>query len=172
MPVSETGWRMASTAVHSMRCFCMLQVSVQRRETERQAEARLKSYSHHAKQETEEPWVKLRLHSAGRLPRLLSVCLPLDRHANPVVCVHANMMDGLLEAWQLSFALGRQRCDGDGVEQAHQAARGEDRHVAVTRRVPGLYCARCDTQHAARAASQWLCRVLMNQLAWVCPVLV
>ncbi len=40
------------------------QVSVQRRETERQTEMRLKSYSHHAKREGEEPWVPLQLHGA------------------------------------------------------------------------------------------------------------
>lgn len=39
------------------------QVNVQRRETERQTEARLRSYSHHAKQQEEEPWLDLKLHS-------------------------------------------------------------------------------------------------------------
>ena len=48
-----------------------LQVSVQRRETDRQKDARLKSYSHHAKQEQEEPWVKLQLHGAGPSCRVL-----------------------------------------------------------------------------------------------------
>lgn len=46
-------------------CILPPQVSVQRRETDRQLEARLKSYSHHAKQEAEEPWVNLQLHGAG-----------------------------------------------------------------------------------------------------------
>lgn len=40
-----------------------MQVNVQRRETERQTEARLRSYSHHAKQQEEEPWLDLKLHS-------------------------------------------------------------------------------------------------------------
>lgn len=38
-----------------------VKVNVQRRETERQAEMRLKSYSYHAQQESEEPWRELEL---------------------------------------------------------------------------------------------------------------
>lgn len=38
-----------------------VKVNVQRRETERQAEMRLKSYSYHAQQESEEPWQELEL---------------------------------------------------------------------------------------------------------------
>lgn len=34
-------------------------MNVQRRETERQAEMRLKSYSYHAQQEEHEPWIEL-----------------------------------------------------------------------------------------------------------------
>mmetsp|Transcript_87 Transcript_87/g.290 ORF Transcript_87/g.290 Transcript_87/m.290 type:complete len:429 (-) Transcript_87:89-1375(-) len=69
-----------------------VKVNVQRRETERQAEMRLKSYSYHAQQEEHEPWIELELlgpdsvEAAGvwdaiTSPPLTSVPLTMSRDA-------------------------------------------------------------------------------------------
>lgn len=51
--------RLCDEVTQHLGLGCCVQVNVQRRETERQAEMRLKSYSYHAQQESEELWQEL-----------------------------------------------------------------------------------------------------------------